>query len=254
MVVRLSVLVPANGHLPLVLGSIVGADQNVCDLDRRTGVYLLQKFVYTAHDFADVEVALSQSLIPWGDRNPENRDYDHVWVQIDGERVKEGVSVCGLDVVKFAVVGRHITELVVGEVDTRDNPGAGAQRRRGVRGRGRGICGEGGRIRRTLAVHANRLRYGSWLPAAGEQAMDDRLKKPSRQIKAVWEFVEEPIQLPKAFVLLQLHRFHNFPRDSNGFEVDCPTIGADQICRWAREHCDHLIRDVGNESTVYGER
>ena len=56
MVMHLNVLVPADGHPPLILGSIVGADYYVCDLDRRTGAYLLQKFAYTVHDFANVDV------------------------------------------------------------------------------------------------------------------------------------------------------------------------------------------------------
>ena len=46
-----------------------------------------------------------------------------VKVVIDGERVKEGVIGRGWDVVSV-VVNRHVTELM-GEVDSRDNLGAG---------------------------------------------------------------------------------------------------------------------------------
>jgi hypothetical protein len=58
-VVRFSVLVPADGHSPLVLGSIVGADRKVCNFDCRTGICLLERLAYTTHDSADVGVALS---------------------------------------------------------------------------------------------------------------------------------------------------------------------------------------------------
>ena len=63
MVVDFGVLFSAGGHLPLVLGSIVGADWKVCNFDCGIGV-LLEKLAYTAHDFTDVRVVLSLSFMP----------------------------------------------------------------------------------------------------------------------------------------------------------------------------------------------
>ena len=63
--------------------------------------------------------------MPWGDRSPENRDYDgvSVEVEIDDERVKEGMIVRSRDVVSV-VINRHIDEFI-GEVDSDDSPCAG---------------------------------------------------------------------------------------------------------------------------------
>jgi len=65
MVVRLDDLVPADKHPPLVLESVVGANQNVCGSECHIAVCLLQKLAYTAYDFTDLGVALSRSFMPW---------------------------------------------------------------------------------------------------------------------------------------------------------------------------------------------
>jgi hypothetical protein len=71
------VLVPVNGHLPQVLGSILmlGADQKVCDFDCGVELRILEKLAHMGHNFANEVVALSRSFIAWGGYNLENRDY-----------------------------------------------------------------------------------------------------------------------------------------------------------------------------------
>jgi hypothetical protein len=66
----------------------------VRDVNCGIEVRLVEKLAYTAHDFADEGVALGRSFMSWEGRNLENRDYDGVSVEteIDGERIKEGVS------------------------------------------------------------------------------------------------------------------------------------------------------------------
>ena len=93
-------IVPANGHLPLVPGLIVGADQKVYNLDCGFGVALLKKAAYTSHNFTDLGVSLSQSFMAFGGCHLENRDYAGGrvsaggWHEIDDKRVKEGVIGC----------------------------------------------------------------------------------------------------------------------------------------------------------------
>ena len=132
----------------------------------------------------------------WGDRNPENGDDDSVWVQIDCERVKEGVSGRRWDVV-FAVVERHITELAVGEVD--ENSGAGAQwpkRCQGdVRGRGRGIYGEDGRV---TAVGDHGAGWGVGPDCQPSENMRWMIASKTRPAKA--ELSGTSWKSPKAFV------------------------------------------------------
>jgi len=63
----------------------------------------------------------------FGGRNPENRDYNGVSVdiEIDGERVKEGIIGRGWNV-EFVVANLHIITEVTSEIDQRNSPGAGA--------------------------------------------------------------------------------------------------------------------------------
>jgi hypothetical protein len=58
-----------------------------------------------------------------GGRNLEDIDSDDARVDIDSERVKEGVTGRGCDVV-YIGFKCHIAELAVGEVDWRGSPGA----------------------------------------------------------------------------------------------------------------------------------
>lgn len=97
-----------------------------CCFNRRFRVRLSEKFAYTGQDFADEGIVLSRSFVHWRNRNPENRNYDDVSVEIeiDGERVKEGVIVPGWDVISVGVK-RHVTELM-GEVNSDDSPCADA--------------------------------------------------------------------------------------------------------------------------------
>ena len=58
MIVGSGVL-PADGHPSLVWGSIIGTDWKLYNFDCGISVLLLEKLAYKAHEFADVEVALS---------------------------------------------------------------------------------------------------------------------------------------------------------------------------------------------------
>ncbi len=126
MVMSFDILAPVDGHLPLMLGCTLRADQKVCGFNCGFEVRLLEKRAYTGHDFADEEVALGRSFVAWGDRNLENRYHNGVLVriQINGERVKGGVIGRDKSVI-FVVVKGHITE-PMGEVDSRESPCAGA--------------------------------------------------------------------------------------------------------------------------------
>jgi len=55
MVVVFDALTPVDGHLPLMLGSIVGK----CDFDCGIEALILEKLAHTGRDFADQGVALS---------------------------------------------------------------------------------------------------------------------------------------------------------------------------------------------------
>jgi hypothetical protein len=111
------VLVPVSRHLPQVLGPILilGADQKVCDFDRGIELRILEKLAHAGHDFADEVVTLSRLFVSWRGRNPENRDDSGVSIKIevDGERVRKGVSEEAWDVV-FVFIECHIAEF--GEV------------------------------------------------------------------------------------------------------------------------------------------
>jgi hypothetical protein len=66
-----------------MLGSVLGADQEVVDFDYGVMVSLFEKRAYTGHDFADENVAVSRSLMIWGDRNLENGDHSGVSVSVN---------------------------------------------------------------------------------------------------------------------------------------------------------------------------
>ena len=94
MVMRGSVIVPANRHLPLLfaftlppnLGSNLGADQKVCNLDP-SFCFEIEKLAYTSRDFSDEVVALSCHPMPRRVRDMKNRYYGGlpVDIEIDGE-------------------------------------------------------------------------------------------------------------------------------------------------------------------------
>lgn len=126
MVVDFGVLVPAYGHSPQVLASILRTDQQVCNFDFEIAkVRLLKELVYAGHDFADIAVALSRLFISWGDCDLENRDHNGTLVEVNCERVKKGAIGRSWDV-EFIIFKRYTAELALGEVDLRNNPGAGA--------------------------------------------------------------------------------------------------------------------------------
>ena len=136
-------------------------------------VRLLKELAYMGHDFAGVGVAPSQFLMLWEGPNLENRNYDGVSVEINGERVKGRVSDRGRDIV-FDVVKRYITE-PVGEVGSRRNPGtarSGARDESEVSGVAEDK--EDGSVEKAEGSRpleaVNRLRRGFiWPPAVGEQ-------------------------------------------------------------------------------------
>ena len=53
MAVGFDALAPVDGHLPLMFGSIVGADRKVRDFDRGIEALVFEKCAYMGHDFAD---------------------------------------------------------------------------------------------------------------------------------------------------------------------------------------------------------
>ena len=65
MVVFCCALVPAEGHLPLVLRSSGGAEKKIYDGDCG---FALEKLAYMRHNFTDVEVALGRFFMhmTWG--------------------------------------------------------------------------------------------------------------------------------------------------------------------------------------------
>jgi len=99
-----------------------------------------------------------------------------------------------------------------------------------------------------VGLHKDRLRPGLVLPASRELVMDDRLKKPSRQSRALWVLVEGVVRRPKMFVLFQQQQFHHSLRNPSRFEVYFPILLAE--CMFFGEHNDHAMGGGGADPTA----